>query len=160
MSQQPVRRTIKVRRPSIVSDVIDVGLHGCIGLLRDDPSRVIKFCNPKNEDAVNALEQEKRILSILGPHPYITHLHWVSEKALCFEYYPLSSLRSYYETLQPRLPDLCERIRWCHQTVDAVAYIKGPSSPGNPVGSITASISDVRNDLLTSTIDEVERRLE
>jgi serine/threonine protein kinase len=139
------RWTIQMGRPSIVSDVIDVGLHGRIGLLRDDPSRVLKFCNPKNEDAVNALEQEKRILSILGPHPYITHLHWVSEEGLCFEYYPLGSLRSYYETLRPRLPYLRERMRWCHQTVDAVAYIHSKSVIHNDISA--------RNVLLSSSMD-------
>jgi serine/threonine protein kinase len=140
-----VRRTYKILKPPIVSDVIDVGLYGRIGLLKDNPTRVLKFCNPKNQDAVEALRQESKILSILSHHPNIILLHWASEVGLCFEYYPLHSLRSYYETLSPELPPLQTRVRWCCQAVGANSYIHSKNVVHNDISA--------RNVLLSSELD-------
>jgi serine/threonine protein kinase len=145
MTEPIERQTYNIRKPSIVSDVIDIGLHGRIGILREDPSRVVKFCNPKNKDAINALQQESRILSILGPHPNIIHLYWTSDVGLCFEYYPLRSLRLYYETIRPDLPDLQIRLRWCHQALCAVAFIHSKNIVHNDLSA--------RNVLLSSSMD-------
>jgi serine/threonine protein kinase len=146
MSQQSVvRRVIRVRKPSIVSDVIDAGLHGRIGLLAKNPSQVLKFCNPDNEKAISALNQEQKILAILGPHTYIIHLHWASEQGLCFEYYPHGSLRLYYESLGFAMPPISERVRWCHQAVIAFAYIHSKGIVHNDISA--------RNVLLSSSME-------
>jgi len=141
--QQPVvRPVIHVKKPSIVGHVFDTGLHGRIGLLAADPSRVLKFCNKNNEDAVAALEREKNILAVLGHHQHIIQLHWTSELGLCFEYYPHGSLRFYYENLRPVLPPLSERVRWCHEAVAAFMYIHSKGMVHNDISA--------RNILLSS----------
>ena len=138
------RRGFRLRRPSIVSDIINMGLYGRLALLRTDPSCIFKFCSD-NPEAIASLEQEKRIYTILGPHRFIANLHWVSERGLCFEYYPLGSLRSYYRTLLPDLPPLSDRVRWCRQLVEGVAYIHSKNIIHN---DITAD-----NVLLSSSMD-------
>lgn len=146
MSENPtIHRTFRLAQPSFVSKLIAHGSYGEIGLLRSNPSRVFKFCAIDNEDALASIDQEKKILAILGSHQYIIDLYWVNERGLCFEYYPLGSLRDYYKTLQPNLPELVDRIRWCHQSVDAVAYIHSKDIIHNDISA--------RNILLTSSMD-------
>ena len=66
MSEEPIiRRTFRLAQPSFVSKLI---AHGSIGLLRSNPSRVFKFYAIDNEDALPSIEQEKKILAILGSH--------------------------------------------------------------------------------------------
>jgi serine/threonine protein kinase len=132
-------------QPSFVSQIIAVGVYGRIGLLRDDPSRVFKFCAIDHEEAIEAIEQEKTILGILGQHQFIIDVHWVSERGLCFEYYPLGSVRSYCKSLQPRLPELADRVRWCCQVVAGIAYIHSKSVVHNDISA--------RNILLSSSMD-------
>lgn len=139
------RRTFTLAQPSFVSKLIAHGSYGEIGLLRSDPSRVFKFCAVDNEDAMAAIEREKKILAILGSHKYIVDLHWVNERGLCFEYYPLGSLRDYYKTCGPNLPKLVDRIRWCHQSVEGLTYIHSKDIVHNDIS--------VRNILLTSSMD-------
>jgi serine/threonine protein kinase len=117
-----------------------LGRYGRLGLLQSDRSKILKFCSD-NKNAIAALEQEKRIYAILGPHQYISHLHWSSEDGLCFEYYPLGSLRSYYKTLQPRLPSLSNRVRWCQQVVEAVAYIHSKGVVHNDISASNMLVS-------------------
>ena len=144
---KPNRRTeIKLRPPSYVSDdYIGFGLYGRIALLHDDPSRVFKFCEPDNRDGVETIEREKKILTMLGAHPFIIQLHWVSERGLCFEYYPLGSLRTYYHTMLPSLPEITTRTRWCHQVAEGIAFIHSKGIVHNDVGA--------RNILISSSMD-------
>lgn len=134
----------RLRQPSIVSDIINIGRFGRLALLRTDSSRILKFCSD-NPEAQESLEQEKRIYAILGRHRSIANLHWFSKIGLCLEYYPLGSLRSYYKNLRPHLPPLRDRIRWCRQIVEGVAYIHSKNVVHN---DISAS-----NVLLSSSLD-------
>lgn len=136
-----VRNGVRLRRPSIVSDIINMGLYGRLALLRTDPSCIFKFCSD-NPEAIASLEQEKRIYAILGPHRFIANLLWVSERGLCFEYYPLGSLRSYYRTLLPDLPPLSDRVRWCHQLVEEVAYIHSKNIIHNDITADNVLLSN------------------
>lgn len=144
---KPNRRTeIKLQPPSYVSDkYIGFGLYGRIALLRDDPSRVFKFCETDNRDGVETIEREKNILTIIGDHPFIIQLHWISERGLCFDYYPLGSLRTYYQSKLPSLPETTTRIRWCHQVAEGIAYIHSKGIVHNDIGA--------RNILLSSSMD-------
>jgi len=110
-------------RPSIVGEVVGYGIDSRVAILREDGTRVLKYCFPDNDDAVRNLEQEKMILEILGHHPLITHLHSISEQGLIFEYYPHGSLRDYYKKTLPTLPLLNDRVHWCRQTVEGFAYV-------------------------------------
>lgn len=116
-----------MRQPEIVSRVINGGSGGFIGILCDDPTRVLKFCSPDNQDAVECLQREREILSALGQHEHIARLHAVLDLGvnfgLCFEYYPFGSLRDYYKTLDGKLPPPENRFHWCHQCVSAISYI-------------------------------------
>jgi serine/threonine protein kinase len=142
----PIQRTeITLQPPSYVSaNYIGFGLYGRIALLRDDPSRVFKFCEPDNQEAVETLEREKKIFTLLGPHPFILQVHWVSDRGLCFEYHPLGSLRAYYLTL-PFLPDMATRIRWCQQVAERIAFIHSKGIVHNDIGA--------RNILISSSMD-------
>ena len=144
---KPNRRTeIKLQPPSYISDnYIGFGLYGRIALLRDDPSRVFKFCEPDNRDGVETIKPEKKILTMLGAHPFIIQLHWVSERGLCFEYYPLGSLRTYYHTMLPSLPEITTRTRWCHQFTEGIAFIHSKGIVHNDIGA--------RNTLISSSMD-------
>ena len=146
MNEKPtlIRRRYRLAQPSFVSKLIAHGSYGDVGLLRSDPTRVFKFCAIDNEDARAAIEQEKKILAILGSHRYIIDLHWVNERGLCFEYYPLGSLRDFYKTSLPDLPGLVDRIRWCHQSVQGLAYIHSKEIVHNDISA--------RNILLTSSM--------
>jgi serine/threonine protein kinase len=130
-----------LRRPSIICEIINMGLYGQLALLRTDPTSILKFCS-ENPKAISALEQEKRIYAILGHHEFIANLRWVSDKGLCFEYYPLGSLRSYY---QSALPPLNRRVLWCHQLAEGVAFIHSKNIVHN---DITAA-----NTLVSSSLD-------
>jgi serine/threonine protein kinase len=105
------------------TNFIGHGAYGIVAILRDDPSRVFEFCSPDNEEAVEAIDREKRILELVGSHPFILTPHWVDERGLCFEYYPLGTLRSYCKSLQPEIPPLTDRLRWCREIVCGVAYL-------------------------------------
>ena len=107
------RRVSTMQKPSFGAKIIVSGVYLHIALLRADPSRVFKFCAPDYPETVESSEQEKKILQILGGHRFIINLYWVSDRGLCFEYYPFGSLRSYYGTLHPDLPELDKRIQWC-----------------------------------------------
>jgi serine/threonine protein kinase len=115
-------RTYHLRTPKCVSEIIDVGATGFIGRLQTNPSRVLKFCIQERKQAVQQLEQEKRIYSIIGHHPLIAHVHSASDEGICFEYYPLGSLRHYYESC-PSIPDLHHRLRWSQQSISAFKYL-------------------------------------
>src|SRR5579871_1823882 len=117
----PVAHRFRMRRPSIVNEIVGVGLDGRVAVLRNDPTRVLKYCFPDNNEAVRNLEQEKKILAILGHHPHITYLDSVSDRGLIFEYYPHGSLRNYYSNLNGTLPSYDDRIRWCHQALEGFA---------------------------------------
>ena len=132
----------RVRTPSTVSKIIDRGSYGHLGLLRESPTRVLKFCVPEREIAVLNLETEKKILEILGHHQHIIHLYSASEQGLCFEYYPLRSIRRYYESLNGSLPSLNRRLQWCHQSAAGYAYIHSKNIVHNDVSA--------RNILLSS----------
>lgn len=84
MSEEPtIRRTFRLAQPSFVSKLIAHGSYGEIGLLRSNPSRVFKFCAIDNEVALASIEQEKKILAILGSHQYIIRLYLGDERGLC-----------------------------------------------------------------------------
>lgn len=140
-------RHYQLRKPSMVSKIIVRGAGANIGLLDSDPSRILKFCIPENEDAVAELEEEKRICSLLGHHPFIAHFHWASEIGICFDYYPLGALRSYYEGLGAVPPSaVYDRVRWCQQAAAGFAFIHsklivhGDISPRNILLSPTMDI--------------------
>jgi serine/threonine protein kinase len=141
MTDVPARAGFYLRRPSIVSEIINTGRYGRLALLRTDPTSILKFCSD-NPAAISSLEQEKRIYAILGHHKFITNLRWVSDKGLCFEYYPLGSLRSYY---QSQLPPLNRRLLWCHQLAEGVAFIHSKNIVHN---DLTAA-----NTLVSSSLD-------
>lgn len=134
-----------MRKPSIVSEIIDRGGFGFLGLLLDSPSQVLKFCIPEKEPAVFSLECEKRALEILGDHQYIIKLLWASERGLCFDYYPLRSIRCYYESQNGTLPSLCQRYQWCHQSIVGISYIHSKGIIHNDLSA--------RNVLLSSNMD-------
>jgi len=141
-----VRRVFILQEPSYVSKVIAVGVYGRLALLRDDPTRIFKFCAPDRQEAVDAIEQEKRMLEQVGSHPFIIKPLWVNERGLCLEYYPLGSLRSYYrDSDRQDLPPLTDRIRWCRQAVIGIAYLHSKRIVHNDISA--------RNILLTSTLD-------
>lgn len=132
-----------MRRPSIVGDIVGYGIDSRVAILREDSTRVLKYCFPDHEDAVRNLEQEKKILAILGHHPLITHLHSVSERGLIFQYYRHGSLRDYYKTL-PALPSLNDRVLWCRQVVEGFAYVHSKNILHNDISA--------RNVLLASDL--------
>lgn len=145
MSDLPVvHNSFYLKHPSIASEIINTGLYGRLALLRTDPTSILKFCSD-NPKAISSLEQEKRIYAILGHHKYIATLRWVSDAGLCFEYYPLGSLRSYYQSMSSNPPPLNQRIRWCHQLAEGVEYIHSKNIIHN---DITAA-----NVLLSSSLD-------
>ena len=134
-----------MRKPSIVSEIIDRGGFGYLGLLVDSPSQVLKFCIPEKKPEVFSLEREKRTLEILGDHKYIIKLLWASERGLCFHYYPLRSIRRYYESYSFALPPLDQRYQWCHQCVAGTSYIHSQGIIHNDLSA--------RNILLSSNMD-------
>lgn len=78
MTEEPVRRQVfPLQEPSYVSKIVGLGVYGRVALLRDDPTRVFKFCAPTRQEAVDTIEREKKILAILGSHQFIIDLHWV-----------------------------------------------------------------------------------
>jgi serine/threonine protein kinase len=134
-----------MRKPSIVSEVIDRGGFGFLGLIRDSPTQVLKYCIPEKEPAVFSLEREKRTLEILGDHQYIINLLWASERGLCFDYYPLRSIRRYYESQNGTLPSLDQRYQWCHRSIAGISYIHSKNIIHNDLSA--------RNILLSSNMD-------
>ena len=137
------RTEITLQPPPFVSEqqFIGYGLYGRIELLLDDRSRCFKFCEPNNQDAVATIEREKNIFAILGPHPSIIQPHWVSERGLCFEYYPKGSLRAYYKTMLPSLPDIRTRPRWCRQIVEGIAFIHSKDIVHNDISARNVLVS-------------------
>ena len=140
-----IRTAFRLQEPSYVSQIVAFGVYGRIALLRDDPSRVFKFCAPEREEAAEAIEREKEILEVVGSHPFILTPHWVNDRGLCFDYYPLGSMREYCKALRPDIPPLSDRIRWCCETVIGVGYLHSK-------GIIHNDISP-RNILLSSTLN-------
>lgn len=130
----------RMRKPSIVSEVIDRGGFGFLGLIRDSPTQVLKYCIPEKEPEVFSLEHEKRTLEILGDHQYITKLLWASEHSLCFDYYPLRSIRRYYESQNSTLPSLHQRYQWCHQFIARISYIHSKNIIHNDLGTQHSSL--------------------
>ena len=116
-----------MRQPEIVSWVINGGSGGFICILCDNPTCMLKFCAPDNQDAVECLQWEREILSALGQIEHIVRLHAMLELGLsfglCFQYYPFRSLRDYYKTVDGKLPPPENRFHWCHQCVSAISYI-------------------------------------
>jgi len=141
------RTEIRLQPPPFVSKehLVGYGLYGRIALLLDDHSRCFKFCEPDNPDAIITIEQEKKVFAILGSHQSIVQLHWVSERGLCFEYYPKGSLRAYYKSLSPSLPDISTRTRWCHQIVEGIAFIHSKDIVHNDISA--------RNILVSQSMD-------
>lgn len=138
-------QSFKLAKPQFVGDIVAMGVYGRLALLRDDPSRVYKFCAIDNPEGIEAIEQEKKILEILGHHDRIALLHWTDHRGLCFEYYPTGTLRSYYKDLYPALPPQTQRISWCQQAIDGVAYIHSKNVVHNDISA--------RNILLSSSMD-------
>ena len=68
-----------IRLQTTVSEIIAVGATGCVGRLRSDPTRVLKFCVEERTDAVAQLDQEKKIYAIIGHHPLISHVHSIRD---------------------------------------------------------------------------------
>ena len=62
----------RIRLPTTVSEVIAVGATGCVGRLRSHPTRVLKFCIKERTDAVQQLEQEKKMYAIIDHYPLIS----------------------------------------------------------------------------------------
>jgi len=137
------RTEIKLQPPPFVSDkhFVGYGLYGRVALLLADPSCCFKFCEPDDQEAVATIEREKNIFAILGTHQSIIQLHWVSERGLCFEYYPKGSLRAYYKTMSPSLPDISTRIRWCHQIMEGIAFIHSKDIVHNDISARNVLIS-------------------
>lgn len=52
MTNEPSSRHFYLQEPPYVSEIIPRGFYGRIALLRDDPSRVFKFCCRDREEAV------------------------------------------------------------------------------------------------------------
>jgi serine/threonine protein kinase len=135
----------RFHRPDYISKTVGAGATGWIGLLCSDPTRVLKYCNKQRTDAVQQLEREKRIYAIISHHPLIAHMRASSEEGICLEYYPLGSLRSYYES-RSSLPELERRLRWCQQSVTAFKYlhskyiVHGDISPRNILLSTSMDI--------------------
>jgi serine/threonine protein kinase len=145
MTDSPVvLNGFRLNHPPIASELINTGLYGRLALLRTDPTSILKFCSD-NPKAIASLEQEKRIYAILGHHKFIANLRWVSDAGLCFEYYPLGSLRSYYRSVSPDSPPLNHRVRWCHQLAEGIEYVHSKNIIHN---DITAA-----NVLLSSSLD-------
>jgi serine/threonine protein kinase len=97
----------------------------------------------EDKDAVRALKWEQNILTILGHHSRITHLHSVCEEGSILEYYPHGTLRDYYKTL-PALPPLNDRVRWCRQAIEGFTYIHSKNVLHNDISA--------RNILLASDL--------
>jgi len=140
-----VRQVYPMQEPPYVSEVIACGYWGIIALLRDDPTRVFKFCSPGRLDAVGYIEREKRMLKIVGSHPFIISPHWVNERGLCFDYYLMGDLRKYYENLRPEIPPLTDRIRWCRETVCGVAYLHSKEIAHSDICARNILLSPTRN---------------
>lgn len=130
-----------MRQPESVSVVIAGGSGGFIGLLRDNPTRVLKFCSPENADAHECLRRETEILRVLGHDKHITRLEAVQEDGLCFSYYPFGSIRDYYGTLDGNLPPLEDRFRWCHQCVAGTSYIHSKNILHNDISARNVLLS-------------------
>jgi serine/threonine protein kinase len=129
-----------------VSQIVDRGGTGFLGLLHDDShSQILKYCIPENKGAVFSLGREKRALDILGDYPYIIKLLEASDRGLLFEYYPLRSIRRYYESQNETLPSLGQRLQWCHQSVVGISYIHSKNILHNDISA--------RNILLTSNME-------
>jgi len=112
----------QMSKPRIAGEIVGIGLDSRVAILRSDKTRVLKYCNAENKDAVRALKKEQEVLAILQHHSRITHLHAICEEGSIFEYYPHGSLRNYYGSL-PALPALNDRLRWCQQAVEGIAYV-------------------------------------
>jgi serine/threonine protein kinase len=130
-------------RPRIARQIVGVGNDSRVAILRSDSTRVLKYCFAEDKDAVRALKREQSILTILGHHSRITHLHSVCEEGSIFEYYPHGTLRDYYKTLLT-LPPLNGRVRWYRQAVEGFTYIHSKNVLHNDISA--------RNILLASDL--------
>jgi serine/threonine protein kinase len=130
-----------MRQPESVSEVIAGGSGGFIGILRDSPACVLKFCSPENLDAVECLQRETEILGTLGHHKHIARLEAVRDDGLSFVYYPFGSIRDYYQSLDNNLPPLQDRFRWCHQCIAGIAYIHSKNILHNDISARNVLLS-------------------
>jgi serine/threonine protein kinase len=130
--------------PDFVAELIAFGAYGRLFRLRDNPSRVFKCCERDNPEAVETIARERDILEFLGAHPFLIQLHWTNLEGLCFEYYPLGSLRNYYKQ-SLSLPPTATRGLWCEQVADGIAFIHSKGIVHNDIGA--------RNILISLTMD-------
>jgi serine/threonine protein kinase len=121
MNDPPIIRRSRQRKPSVVSEIIERGSNALVGILRDNPSFVLKWPLPDDPEAIESFERERIAFERLGQHQYIVQLLWASERGLCLEYHPLRSIRHHYT--ENELPPLSQRLQWCRQAVSGFAFI-------------------------------------
>jgi serine/threonine protein kinase len=110
---------IELRRhlPQGVKKIIANG-GGCwIGEV--DNSTVLKF--PHTVEEMKCIRIESQILGVLGNHPRIIQSKGLTEYGLLLEFAPNGNLHDYLTT-HPEV-SLGQRLAWCIQLTEAVAYI-------------------------------------
>jgi serine/threonine protein kinase len=125
--------------PGGVKQIIARG-GGCyIGLI--DESTVLKY--PRRQGETGALEIECQLLEILGTHPRIIAYKGQTNDGLRLEYAPNGDLGTFI--LANPDTHLSQRLRWCEQAAEAVAYC-------HQKGIIHCDIN-LRNFLLDKSLD-------
>ena len=114
-------RIVPLYLPAGVDKVIGFGSSSFIGRL--DDKTVLKYPRTIGEEW-GRLAIEKHMYDALGPHPRILACHGLDERGLKLEYAARGTVRdilrntNHAQSLTSR-----ERIRWCRQAAEAVAYI-------------------------------------
>lgn len=106
--------------PPDVKRVIASGGSAWIGEV--DDSTVLKYPLAPGLD-LERLKAEQRLLELIGPHPRIIGLKGVSETGILLERAVKGNLANYLLDSESTPPSILQRLSWCQETAEAVAYI-------------------------------------
>ncbi|RDW63151.1 uncharacterized protein DSM5745_10262 [Aspergillus mulundensis] len=106
--------------PPGVARVIASGSSAFIGEVNE--STVLKYPLAPGGD-MSRLEVEKKLLEIVGPHKRVIRLKGFSDAGLYLERVPNGTLAQYLLESDDPPPSLLQRISWCRETAEAVAWV-------------------------------------
>lgn len=108
--------------PPGVKQVLASGSSAFIGEV--DDSTVFKYPLAPGGD-MTRLEVERKLLEIIGPHKRIIRLKSYSDTGLYLERALKGNLADYILESGKPLPSIKQRLAWCREAVEAVAWIHG-----------------------------------
>lgn len=107
--------------PEGVSKIIAQGSSSFIGKLNEET--VLKYPSVRGEDWDRFIV-EKNIYEVLCPHPRIIKSYGLDKRGLTLEYATGGTLQDHLRSLDSANSITnADRIRWCYQAAEAVAYI-------------------------------------